>query len=137
MDNRGNGIDYIIEKSSIPEEFKNIAETQSKNTCDILKRKTERKTIKIVGPCSKWVEGEGWVTEIPVKLIGEKVEQMAKESKQTEGFNDVFWLLMLAHIFSSNQKDCKYNDNGHCKIEKGNGDFNECQRVCEYFREDK
>ena len=60
----------------------------------------DRKTIKIVGPCSKWVEGEGWVTEIPVKLISEKVEQMAKDSKPTEGFNDVFWLLMLAHIFS-------------------------------------
>ncbi len=100
MDNRGNGIDYIVEKSAIPEEFKNIAEIQSKNTYDILKRETERKTIKIVGPCSKWVEGEGWVTEIPVKLIGEKVEQMAKESKPTEGFNDAFWLLMLALIFS-------------------------------------
>ena len=100
MDNIGNGIDYIIEKSSIPEEFKYITEAQSKNTCDILKQKTERKTIKIVGPCSKWVEGEGWVTEIPVKLIGEKVEQMAKENKPTEGFNNAFWLPMLALIFS-------------------------------------
>lgn len=137
MDNRGNGIDYIIEKSSIPEEFKDIAEAQSKNTCDILKQRTERNKIKIVGPCSKWVEGEGWVTEIPVKLIGEKVEEMVKESKPTEGFDNTFWLLMLAYIFSNNQNNCKYNDNGHCKIEKGSGDFNECQRMCEYFKEDK
>lgn len=28
-----------------------------------------RKTIKIVGPCSKWVEGEGWVTEVPITMI--------------------------------------------------------------------
>lgn len=71
MDNRGNGIDYIIEKSSIPEEFKDIAEAQSKNTCDILKQRTtnNRKTIKIVGPCSKWIDGEGWVTEIPISQI--------------------------------------------------------------------
>lgn len=64
-----------------------------------------KKTIRIVEPCSKWVEGEGWVTEIPVKLIGEKVEQMAKESKSTEGFNDAFWLLMLALIFSGGNEE--------------------------------
>ena len=126
MDNRGNGIDYIVEKSSIPEEFKDIAEAQSKNTCDIL---NNRKTIKIVGPCSKWVEGEGWVTEIPVKLISEKVEGMVKDSSAKD-FNDALWLLMIAYIFSNNH-------NGHCKIEKGNGDFNECHRICEYFKEDK
>lgn len=85
MDNRGNGIDYIVEKSSIPEELKYIAEAQSKNTCDILKQKimNDRKTIKIVGPCSKWVEGEGWVTEIPVRLIGEKVIIPEKITEET------------------------------------------------------
>lgn len=61
--------------------------------------------IQIVGPCSKWVDGVGWVTEIPVRLISEKVEQMAKESKSTEGFNDAFWLLMLALIFSGGGKE--------------------------------
>lgn len=25
--------------------------------------------IEIVGPCSKWVQGKGWVTQIPVHLI--------------------------------------------------------------------
>ena len=58
--------------------------------------------IRIVGPCSKWIEGEGWVTEIPKKVLAEKVEQMAKETKlSSEGFNDAFWsLLILACIFS-------------------------------------
>ena len=60
---------------------------------------SNRKTIKIVGPCSKWIEGEGWVTEIPVKLISEKVEQMVKDSSAKD-FNDALWLLMLAIIFS-------------------------------------
>ena len=57
MDNRGNGIDYIIGKSPIPEDFKSIVETQCKNTYDIVKQKTKRGTIKITGPCSKWVDG--------------------------------------------------------------------------------
>lgn len=42
MDNRGNGIDYIMEKSSIPEEFKSIVEMQCNNTCDILKQLDKR-----------------------------------------------------------------------------------------------
>lgn len=25
--------------------------------------------IEIVGPCSKWVQGKGWVTQIPIYLI--------------------------------------------------------------------
>ena len=28
-----------------------------------------KEIIEIVGPCSKWVEGKGWVTQIPVHLI--------------------------------------------------------------------
>ena len=28
-----------------------------------------RKTIKIVGSCSKWIDGEGWVTEVPISQI--------------------------------------------------------------------
>ena len=25
--------------------------------------------IEIIGPCSKWVEGKGWVTKVPFELI--------------------------------------------------------------------
>lgn len=25
--------------------------------------------VEIVGPCSKWVEGKGWVTKIPLQLL--------------------------------------------------------------------
>ena len=28
-----------------------------------------KNTIKIIGPCSKWIDGEGWVTEIPIAQI--------------------------------------------------------------------
>ena len=28
-----------------------------------------KNTIEIIGPCSKWVEGKGWVTQIPIHLI--------------------------------------------------------------------
>lgn len=27
--------------------------------------------VEIVGPCSKWIEGKGWVTKIPVELLKE------------------------------------------------------------------
>ena len=27
------------------------------------------KPIKIIGPCSKWIDGEGWVTEVPIAQI--------------------------------------------------------------------
>lgn len=27
------------------------------------------KTVKIIGPCSKWIEGSGWVTEVPIALL--------------------------------------------------------------------
>ena len=28
-----------------------------------------KNTIKIIGPCSKWIDGAGWVTEIPIAQI--------------------------------------------------------------------
>lgn len=28
-----------------------------------------RKHVKIIGPCSKWIEGEGWVTQIPEEVL--------------------------------------------------------------------
>ena len=28
-----------------------------------------KNTIKIIGPCSKYTDGEGWVTEIPIALL--------------------------------------------------------------------
>lgn len=28
-----------------------------------------KEVVKIVGPCSKWIQGVGWVTEIPVSLL--------------------------------------------------------------------
>ena len=28
-----------------------------------------KETIKIIGPCSKWIDKEGWVTEIPIALL--------------------------------------------------------------------
>ncbi len=31
--------------------------------------------VKITGPCSKWVEGEGWVTEIPSIILVERANQ--------------------------------------------------------------
>ena len=125
-----------------------------------------RKTIKIVGPCSKWIEGEGWVTEIPVKFIEEhSVEQHEYEKEILAG--NIFHAIMynsvkrtgketgetyyqisetmlrdLAYQYGvdipgNSRHNCKYNSVGYCDIEKGNGDFNECQRVCEYFEEDK
>lgn len=27
--------------------------------------------VEIIGPCSKWVEGKGWVTKIPVQFLKE------------------------------------------------------------------
>ncbi len=63
-------------------------------------------TIRIVGLCSKWIDGEGWVTEIPKRMLTEKIEEMIKETEpSSEGFNDAFWLLMLACIFSGGKKD--------------------------------
>ena len=29
------------------------------------------KYVEIIGPCSKWIEGKGWVTKIPVELLKE------------------------------------------------------------------
>ena len=31
--------------------------------------------VEIVGPCSKWVEGRGWVTRIPVSLMLSLIEK--------------------------------------------------------------
>lgn len=31
--------------------------------------------VKITGPCSKWVDGEGWVTEIPSIILVERANQ--------------------------------------------------------------
>lgn len=28
-----------------------------------------KNTIKIIGPCSKWIDGAGWVTEVPIAQI--------------------------------------------------------------------
>lgn len=107
MDIKGNGIDYNEEKGNIPEEFKNIASIQSKITNNILKSKgTSKDTIRIVGPCSKWIEGEGWVTEIPKKVLAKKIEELLEETEPSiEGFNNTFWLLILAYIFSGGKKD--------------------------------
>ena len=38
------------------------------------------KTVKIIGPCSKWIEGSGWVTEVPVALL-ESLGFVRKEDK--------------------------------------------------------
>lgn len=104
MDIKGNGIDYIEEKSNTPEEFKDIVYTQSKITNDIL---TSKDVIRIVGPCSEWVEGEGWVTEIPQKVLIEKIEEIVIKNKpSSEGFNNDFWsLFILACIFSGGNKE--------------------------------
>lgn len=35
--------------------------------------------ITIIGPCSKYVDGQGWTTEIPVHLLG---SHLTKEDQQ-------------------------------------------------------
>ena len=27
--------------------------------------------VEIIGPCSRWIEGKGWVTKIPIQLLKE------------------------------------------------------------------
>ena len=29
----------------------------------------EKKYLEIVGPCSKWIDGKGWTTLIPITLL--------------------------------------------------------------------
>lgn len=41
--------------------------------------------IEVIGPCSKWIDGKGWVTRIPVHLI-ENAGFVKKEDK-----NRAFW----------------------------------------------
>lgn len=28
-----------------------------------------KETIEIIGPCSKWIDGKGWVTKVPITQI--------------------------------------------------------------------
>lgn len=48
----------------------------------------EKKTIKIIGPCSKWVQGIGWVTEIPVAMLESmgfvEIDKIIKTLKEKE-----------------------------------------------------
>ena len=30
------------------------------------------KYVEIIGPCSKWIEGKGWVIQVPMHLLEEK-----------------------------------------------------------------
>lgn len=47
--------------------FRTIAKIIGEDYSDYTENKT--KTIKIIGPCSKWIEGSGWVTEVPIALL--------------------------------------------------------------------
>lgn len=35
--------------------------------------------VEIVGPCSKWIEGKGWVTIVPMELIENALSDKKKE----------------------------------------------------------
>ena len=43
--------------------------------------------IEVIGPCSKWVDGKGWVTRIPIHLIENAgfVPKSAKEKAFWQG----------------------------------------------------
>lgn len=40
-----------------------------------------------IGPCSKWVDGLGWVTEIPIQQLKEKGYIKQMDNKKQEEVN--------------------------------------------------
>lgn len=70
-----------------------------------------------------------------VKITGKKPYEIYYQISET-----ILKELAYQHgidILGNSRHNCKHNSVGYCDIQKGNGDFNECQRVCEYFEEDK
>ena len=56
-----------------------------------LSQKNMRSTETFIGPCSKYIDKQGWTTEIPVKLLNEKgyykvehIENMLENAKLAE-----------------------------------------------------
>ena len=47
----------------------------------------------MVGPCSKWVEGKGWVTKIPIQILEDalfdKKKQEINEIRVSNGYPPV------------------------------------------------
>lgn len=40
----------------------------------------EKKIVKIIGYCSKYVDGQGWTTEVPLSVL-ENIVELAKQEK--------------------------------------------------------
>ena len=72
-----------------------------------------KEVVKIVGPCSKWVQGVGWVTEIPVLLLESmgfiKIEKAVKKLIQNSSYigtiEDNYNIVHVEEIESILKKD--------------------------------
>lgn len=47
--------------------FRTIAKIIGEDYSNYLEYKS--KTVKIIGPCSKYIDGQGWVTEVSIALL--------------------------------------------------------------------
>jgi hypothetical protein len=47
--------------------FRTIAKTIGEDYSNYME--ANMKTVKIIGPCSKYIDGQGWVTEVPISLL--------------------------------------------------------------------
>jgi hypothetical protein len=81
------------------------------------------KYVEIVGPCSKWIDGRGWVTQIPEELLFAKgyvnLLELMRENNKNSNVN-LNTNEKLKNVIPQDEFKCKHlkcdMDGAHCSL---------------------
>ena len=89
-----------------------------------------KKYVEIIGPCSKYIDGKGWVTQVPEELLISKGYVNVLETMQNI-YNTEQYKQTVSQLNAQVQTkfECKYircdSDGCYCKLNEGKG-YNHC-----------